>query len=168
VYENLKPADELVISFPMVERAVRATLNGKTYTLRFRGNTMVGFSSEQAETGEGVRNSRMVLWNGGRAVAKGVTLKDAKVSVDAKSNAEAGIMLRWQDPANFLLAIYAAGALYFHEVVGGHYGQALGGVPARGFGENINLVAEVNGSQATVTLTDGTKGVLQRSTRSLT
>ncbi|OHB81616.1 MAG: hypothetical protein A2W31_15000 [Planctomycetes bacterium RBG_16_64_10] len=157
VYDNLKSGDTIEIKFPMVETTTKATLEGKTHTLRFRGNTLVGFSSQPAERGVGIRDGKLVLPGSGRAVAEGVTVTDAQVTVDAKGNAEAGIMLRWQDSRNFLLAIYANGGVYFHEIADGNPGAFLDFVPAPGVGENIHLVVQVDGSEAVLTVTDGTK-----------
>lgn len=57
VFGNLKSGDKIEIKFPMVETTTKATLEGRTYTLRFRGNTMVGLSSQPAEGSVGIRVS---------------------------------------------------------------------------------------------------------------
>jgi hypothetical protein len=47
--EGLKPADTVVIEFPMVESVAQATLEGNLYTLQFRGNTLVRASAKMAK-----------------------------------------------------------------------------------------------------------------------
>jgi hypothetical protein len=49
--EGLKPADTIVLEFPVVESVVQATLEGILYTLYFRGNTLVRFSAQVTKRG---------------------------------------------------------------------------------------------------------------------
>ena len=90
-------------------------------------------------------------------VPKGIELKDATVSVDALSNAEAGIVLRYQDGRNYLLANYSPGmgGIYFHEVIDGDWGAAHGHVGTGTLGPEIRLEATVKGSNVTLALSDG-------------
>jgi hypothetical protein len=159
LFENAKPGDEIEIAFPVIETTTTATLENRSYRLRFRGGTLVGFSSGPAVAGIRCEEGSLVLPGSARVLVEGIAIKDAKVSVDVKGSAEAGIMLRWQDAGNFLLAIYANGGIYFHEVVNGNYGPFLDFVPAPGLRENLHLAAEVKGSEATLALTDGAKTV---------
>jgi hypothetical protein len=87
-------------------------------------------------------------------VVNDVNSKNVTVNVDAKSNAEAGILLRFKDRGNFLLANYAPqnNAIYFHEVVNNNYGPYLGAVTISSFGPDIHLTARVEGSEATFTV----------------
>ena len=93
---------------------------------------------------------------GTRTTLPGVIGLDTKAAVDASSSAEAGIMLRFRDPGNFLLAIFANGGIYFHEVVNSNYGGMLNMLQTRGLGPDIHLAAQVQGSTATLSVTDGT------------
>lgn len=110
----------------------------------------------------GIRDGRLRLTGRTLAVVDGVRAKDVRVAVDALSNGEAGVALRFQDPGNFLLAICANGSVYFHEVVRGDDGPMLDRVMTDGLGPSIHLTAEVKGAQATLTVSDGAKTVTTR------
>jgi hypothetical protein len=152
----LKPNDIIEITFPVVDWTSRATLEGDLYTLSMRGNTLVSFTSTAGKILT-VVNGKLVVPDSGRPVLKDISVQDVKVSVDAKNNAEAGIMLRIRNINNFILAIYANKSIYFHEVVNGNYGGQLDGVPAADLGENITLTALASGPDVTLTVTDGIK-----------
>jgi hypothetical protein len=49
------------------------------------------------------------------------------VSVDIKSDAEAGIVVNYVDRKNYLVGIYAGGRIFFHEIVDGRKRELLGG-----------------------------------------
>ncbi|MBI4587175.1 MAG: hypothetical protein HY717_24445 [Planctomycetes bacterium] len=157
VLEKLLPEQKIEIAFPVVERSVAATLEGVTYKLNFRGNTLIDYSIIGTAANSGIRGGKLALDGSRLAVVEGVKAKEAKVTVDARSNAEAGIVLRYKDPGNFLLAHYNGQSIYFHEVAGGGFGGALNSVPVSGLGENIKLSAEVAGPEVSMALTDGNK-----------
>ncbi|MEK7674256.1 MAG: hypothetical protein AAB676_00295 [Verrucomicrobiota bacterium] len=160
VFDGLKRGSDIEIDFPVVETTTKASLDSVTYTLNFRGNTLVGFPSpDQPAARIGIQDGRLGLVDNGRVVVRGVQAADVRVSTDANSNAEAGIMLRYQNPGTFLLAIYANKGVYFHEVENRSYAQTLDFVPADGFGPRISVAAEVTGSEATLTVTDGQKTI---------
>lgn len=95
------------------------------------------------------------------AIAKGLKEQDVTVSVDAQADTEAGIALRLKDGRNYLLANYApqSNSIYFHEVVDGNWGGMHAQATAKGLGPNLHLVAKIQGSTATLTVSDGTKTV---------
>jgi hypothetical protein len=106
------------------------------------------------------QESRGNVWDGLLvATRENLKRKDATVAVDARSDAEAGIVLRLQDAGTYLLAIYANQSLYFHETLKADGGPMLDRVPAEGFGPTIHLTAEVVGDTATFTVSDGQKTV---------
>ena len=103
----------------------------------------------------------------------GAKHKDVSVSVDAKSIAEAGIILRFQDPKNYVLACYAPKyfglsrspineSIYIREFVDGWPGDYLGLVQVPGLGPDIHLDAKLEGSMATLTVSDGIKTATAR------
>jgi hypothetical protein len=88
------------------------------------------------------------------------------VSVDAKSDAEAGIVLNYTDEDNFLVGLYtpALKKMYFHEVIEGNYGEPLGagdGPLTRGprvlpeLNENITLTVTMQNGVATLEIVSG-------------
>ena len=160
--EDLRGRERLEIEFPLPDYHLTATLDRTAYTLRFRGSTMVNVAPQPGTEAVAMRDGRLELSDKTRAVVQGLDLAEGKATVTAKSNAEAGIMLRWKDMGTFMLAINANGGIYFHEVVGGDYGQSLDFVPTKDLGPDILLTAEVAGSQATLTVTDGTQSVITK------
>ena len=80
-------------------------------------------------------------------------------SADARSDAEAGIILRFHDADNYLVALYSPSmkAIFLHDRKGGRYGEALGIVAVPEIGPQIQLSAAVFGEYAALHLTDGKK-----------
>lgn len=93
------------------------------------------------------------LW----AVRKDVNQADVLVKVTASSSAEAGILLRVHDPDDYILAVYSplVQALWIHDVKNGNLGPRLGLMDVSRLGPSIDLSAEVHGSSASFTITDG-------------
>lgn len=92
--------------------------------------------------------------------------KDLMVSVEAPSNAEAGIVLRFHDLNNYLVALYSPRlkALYLLDRRNGQWGPffayripQLGIVDVPEVGPKIRLTAGACGPYAAVVLTDGTR-----------
>ncbi len=88
------------------------------------------------------------------------------VTVDAKSDAEAGIILNYTDKNNYLVGLYtpAPKRMYFHEVIDGEYGEPLG--PGDGpltvgprklpeLNENITLTVTLQNGVATLEIKSG-------------
>lgn len=93
--------------------------------------------------------------------------KDVQVSVEAKRDADAGIVLNYQNDRNYLLAYYNPSGLEhdqqsegrtirFHEMVDGRFRPAQKVTTLQDLGPDLELMAQIKGSQADFTLTDGT------------
>ena len=80
-------------------------------------------------------------------------------SVAARSDAEAGIILRFVSPDNYLVALYTPSlkAIYIHDRKNGEWGGQLGRVEVPEIGPKIRLTAAACGDYAAMLLTDGTK-----------
>lgn len=83
--------------------------------------------------------------------------KDLMVSVDARSQAEAGIVLRFHDPDNYLVGFYSPHykGIAIHDRRSGQWGEALGLVKTPQIGPDIRLTAAVSGEYAALVVTDG-------------
>jgi hypothetical protein len=90
-------------------------------------------------------------------VVKNVKESDMVVSVEARSDVEAGILLRFQDSDNCLVAVCSPRlkGIWFHDRQKGEYGPRLGVVRVPVIGPKIQLIAETHGSSASLTVTDG-------------
>ena len=155
---QLTPGMHVTIEFPIVEETFRATLDDAIYTVDLRGNTVVGVSRDQQPAKVGVQNGRLWLPGPGMttAIAEEVNGADLTVRVDACQNdAEAGIILRYADADNFLLAIHANGSIYFHEVVDGAFGDPLKGKAASDLEGLLHLTAEVRQDEVRFSVSDG-------------
>jgi hypothetical protein len=84
---------------------------------------------------------------------------DLMVSVDARSDAEAGIVLRFQDADQYVVALYSPllKAIFLHDRQDGTWGEQLGHVDVPEIGPQIHLTAATCGSYAALVLTDGTR-----------
>lgn len=82
---------------------------------------------------------------------------DLMASVDARSDAEAGLILRFHDTNHYLVALYTPSlkAIYLHDRRQGEWGAQLGRVEVPEIGPQIHLVAAVQGERAAMMLTDG-------------
>lgn len=104
-------------------------------------------------------DNTLVIKNGA-----GMSLRDAKISVNASSLSQAGIVLRYQDRKNYLLALYTGNSICFKEMVEGKFVPALVVQKVNGLESDITLSAKVNGSQAHLSVSDGKKTCSIRST----
>lgn len=122
---------------------------------RFEG---VG-ASEWRDHGTPTRreNARLVGGKGMVSVAERTVGRDLMVSVDAGSDAEAGILLRFHDVDNYLVALYSPllKAIFLHDRKNGRWGEMLGRVDVPQIGPDIRLVAAARGDSAALVLTDG-------------
>lgn len=90
-------------------------------------------------------------------VVESVYESELMAAVDARSDAEAGIVLHFKDADNYLVALYTLSlkAIYFHNRSDGEYGPPLGKVEVPELGPKIRLTAAVSGNRAAMTVTDG-------------
>ena len=98
--------------------------------------------------------------SGGRStwtVVRGVKESDVIASVDARSDSEAGILLRLQESGDGVVAVYspAMKGIWIHERLKGEYGQRMGFTAVPYIGQQLHMVAEVHGRVASLTVTDG-------------
>ena len=102
-------------------------------------------------------NSRLVGGKGMVTVAEKINELDLMASVDANSDAEAGIILRFHDADNYLVALYSPllKAIFLHDRKNGQWGEMLGRVSVPEIGPRIDLVAAACGEFAALVLTDG-------------
>jgi hypothetical protein len=80
-------------------------------------------------------------------------------SAEARSDAEAGIILRFHDFDHYLVALYTPSlkAIYIHDRKNGQWGDPLGQVGVPEIGPKIRLTAAACGEYAALVLTDGKK-----------
>jgi hypothetical protein len=92
-------------------------------------------------------------------VAEKISELDLMASVDANSDAEAGIILRFHDADNYLVALYSPllKAIFLHDRKNGQWGEMLGRVDVPEVGPKIHLLAAACGESAALVLTDGKK-----------
>jgi hypothetical protein len=85
--------------------------------------------------------------------------QDLVASADANSDAEAGIILRFHDPDNYLVGLYTPllKKIYLHDRKDGKWGDPLGEVDVPAIGPKIHLTAAVCGDGAAMMMTDGKK-----------
>jgi hypothetical protein len=104
-------------------------------------------------------DGRLVSGKGMVTLAENFSAADLMASVEANSDAEAGIILRYHGPGHYLVALYTPSlkAIYLHDRKDGAWGEALGQVPVPKIGPRIRLTAAANGPYAALVLTDGTQ-----------
>jgi hypothetical protein len=106
------------------------------------------------------RNSgRLVGGKGMLTILEKPSDTDLMASADANSNAEAGIVLRFHSPDNYIVGLYSPSMqkLFIHDRKNGQWGENLGEVPVPEIGPKIRLTAAVCGKYAALVLTDGTR-----------
>ena len=103
------------------------------------------------------QDGRLVGGKGMLTVLEKVNDTDLMASVEANSNAEAGLILRFHDPDNYLVALYSPlfKTIFIHDRRNGQWGANLGEVAVPEIGLKIELTAAVCGKYATLLLTDG-------------
>jgi hypothetical protein len=102
---------------------------------------------------------RLVGTKGMVTVLEKVSDTNLMASVEARSDAEAGIILRFHGPDHYLVALYSPSlkSIFFHDRKNGQWGDQLGRVAVPEVGPKIQLTAAVCGSYAALVLTDGKK-----------
>ncbi|MCP4783002.1 MAG: DUF4038 domain-containing protein [Fuerstiella sp.] len=74
-----------------------------------------------------LEEGRLVTQKGARTILQQDFKAYLTVSVDIKSDAEAGIIVNYTDSKNYLVGIYAQGKIFFHHMVDGEKRVLLGG-----------------------------------------
>ena len=90
-------------------------------------------------------------------VVGSVTATNGLAAVDAQSKSWAALVMRYDDGANFVAAVYSSEekALYMLDRQGGVDGRPLGRTPIPTIGARIRLTAEVRDRKGAVSITDG-------------
>ena len=124
---------------------------------RFQGTNASAWKDYGSPTQR--KNGRLLGHKGMVTILEKVSNKDLMASVDARSDAEAGIILRFQDPDNYLVALYTPllKKIYLHDRKDGKWGDSLGEVDVPTVGAKIHLTAGACGDQAAMMMTDGAK-----------
>jgi hypothetical protein len=102
-------------------------------------------------------NGFLVGGKGLVTVVEEVNDADLMASVDASSGAEAGVILRFHDANNYLVALYSPleKSVYLHDRKDGNWGMALGKLPVPKLGPKIQLKLAASGAYVLFSLTDG-------------
>jgi hypothetical protein len=100
---------------------------------------------------------RMAAAGTSLAIVNKVNEQDLVAAVDGKSDASAGLVLRYHDAANYLAAVYSptTKSVYLVDREKGADGSPLGSTPVAALGPNFRLSAEARGGWAAVSITDG-------------
>jgi len=135
------------------------TFGGHTEPLVFEDHFDDDDGSRWKDHGSATRreNGHLVGSKGMLTTYENFNEANAVVSVDALSDAEAGIILRFRDPDNYVVGLYSPSlkCIYLHDRRNGHYRPPLGRVDIPDIGRNIRLTAAVSGSYAMLALSDG-------------
>ncbi len=105
------------------------------------------------------KEGQLVGAKGMVTIVEKVTDTDLMASADARSDAEAGIILRFHDADNYLVALYSPllKSIFLHDRKNGQWGAGLGTVAVPEIGPKIRLTAAACGEYAALVLTDGKK-----------
>jgi Protein of unknown function (DUF4038)/Domain of unknown function (DUF5060) len=100
---------------------------------------------------------RMAAAGTSLAIANKVNEQDLVAAVNGKSDASAGLVLRYHDAANYLAAVYSptTKSVYLVDREKGVDGSPLGSTPVPALGPNFRLSAEARAGWAAVSITDG-------------
>ncbi len=103
------------------------------------------------------KDGRLEGGKGLETVLKKFDEPNLMASVDARSDAEAGIILRFHDSDHYLVALYSPSlkAIFIHDRQDGQWGGQLGRVEVPEIGPKIHLTAAASGGYAALVLTDG-------------
>jgi hypothetical protein len=102
-------------------------------------------------------NGRLSASGNTLSVIDGVDQTNLVASVNAHANANAGLLLRFHDPDNYLAALYSANdkTIYLFDRQKGQDGKTIRKVPIKEIGSDIRLEAEVRDGWAATSITDG-------------
>jgi hypothetical protein len=103
------------------------------------------------------KDGRLVGTKGMVTILDQVNDADLMASADARSDAEAGLILRFHSPDHYLVALYTPllKTIYLHDRRNGQWGEPFGKVAVPDLGPKIHLVAAACGDHAAMLLTDG-------------
>jgi len=105
------------------------------------------------------QDGRLVGHKGMVTILETINETNLMASVEGRSDAEAGIVLRFHDFDHYLVALYTPllKAIYIHDRKNGAWGDPLGQVAVPEIGPKIRLTAAACGEYAALVLTDGKK-----------
>ena len=103
------------------------------------------------------KDGRLVGGKGMVTIVEKISDTNLMASVEANSDAEAGIILRFHSPEHYLVALYTPSlkAIYLHDRRNGAWGDPLGKVAVPEIGLRIRLTAAACGEYAALMLSDG-------------
>ena len=105
------------------------------------------------------KDGRLVGAKGMVTILEKINDSDLMASAEANSDAEAGIILRFHDAGNYVVALYSPSlkSIFLHDRKNGQWGEQLGKVAVPEIGPDIRLTAAVSGDYAALIITDGKK-----------
>ena len=105
------------------------------------------------------KGGRLLGRPGMLSILKPIKDTDLIVSTSARSDAEAGLVLRFHDRDNYIVALYSPHfkAIYIHDRQKGDGGAILGKVDVPDIGPDIQLTAAVHGEYIALQVSDGKK-----------
>ena len=105
------------------------------------------------------KDGRLVGAKGMVTILEKINDTDLMASAEANSDAEAGIILRFHDAGNYVVALYSPSlkSIFLHDRKNGQWGEQLGKVAVPEIGPDIRLTAAVSGDYAALIITDGKK-----------
>lgn len=134
---------------------------GHTQPLIFADRFQSADASAWKDYGTPTRRKGGCLVGGKGMVTILETIRETNLmaSVEARSDAEAGVILRFHDADHYLVALYTPmlKAIYLHDRKNGAWGEPLGQVAVPEIGPRIRLTAAACGDYAAMVLTDGKK-----------
>ena len=103
------------------------------------------------------RNGLLVAAGKTVSILDHIRTRDSVVSVGALSRSSAGVILRYQNPDNYVAAVYSANdrLLYWMTRIQGVDHKLTDSVSTTGLGENVHLTTEVRAGWAAASITDG-------------
>ena len=122
---------------------------------RFEGNEASAWKDYGTPTQR--KNGRLVGGKGMVTIFERISDTNLMVSADANSDAEAGLILRFHNADNYLVALYSPSlkSIFLHDRKNGQWGDFLGKVEIPEIGPKIHLAAAACQNHAALVLTDG-------------
>jgi len=137
----------------------RKPFEGHTQPLLFEDRFDEADASAWKDYGTPTRrkDGRLIGGKGMVTILEKVNDKDLMASAEANSDAEAGIIIRFHDTDNYLVALYTPSLkkIYLHDRKDGQWGNPLGDVAVPEIGPKIHLTAAACSDHAAMVMTDG-------------